>query len=130
MWSRRQFSVAIALSLLSVTGPQACRSANPYDVDQAQPDMAVLVVKNENLNDMDIYALSSGLPTRVGSITGLSTARFALSPSLYGASDFRLIATPLGGNGRASSGPLTVRSGSTIDFTIGSRLAQSTASVR
>jgi hypothetical protein len=79
---------------------------------------------------MDVYALSGGLPSRVGTVTGLSTARFALNPTLYSASDLRIIATPIGGNGRASSGPLAVRSGQTIDFTIGSRLALSFATVR
>jgi len=58
-----------------------------------------------------------------------STARFALNPTITNAADFRLVATPIGGNGRASSGPLLVGPGRTVKFTITPSLAQSHAEV-
>jgi hypothetical protein len=124
------FALLLSLALLGAPVAQGCRSGGAFDVNNPEPDVAYLVVKNDNVLDMDIYAVSSGLPTRIGTVTGLSTARFALQPTLYGATDFRIIATPIGGNGRASSGQLIVQRGQTIDFTIGSNLRQSFASVR
>ena len=107
----------------------ACRSANAYDVESPMPERVVLNVKNDYFLDADVYALSSGLPTRIGTVTGLSSAKFALSPTLWEAGDFRIIAAPIGGNGRASSGPLSLHAGSEVQFTIGSSLRQSHAEV-
>jgi len=42
----------------------------------------------------------------------------------------RIVATPMGGNGRASSGEVIVSPGQTIEFKIGSILRNSSVSVR
>ena len=123
--------VAIAIMLASPAAFTACRSSNAYDVENRKPEDAMLIVENQNFYDVDIYALSSGLPTRIGTVSGTSgTARFALNATIIGASDFRLVAAPIGGNGRASSGPLLVGPGRTIKFTITPSLAQSHAEVQ
>ena len=116
--------------LAALSGTSACRSAGPYDVNEAQPGNITLVVRNNNYNDVDVYAVSSGLATRVGTVTGNSSATFTLNPTLVGPTDFRVVATPIGGNGRASTGPLVVSQGQTIEFTVGPVLSQSTVSVR
>jgi len=122
--------VALVLSLAGPAVFTGCRSSNAYDIEKRQSDDVVLVVENQNFYDVDIYALSSGLPTRIGTVSGAnSTARFALSPTITNASDFRLVATPIGGNGRASSGPLLVSPGRTVKFTITPALSQSHAEV-
>jgi hypothetical protein len=89
-----------------------------------------LVVENQNFYDMDLYVVSEGLATRIGDVGGNSTARFTLDPSFFPSSELRIIATPVGGNGRASSGPLNVGPGQTIHFTIASFLRQSSATIR
>jgi len=122
--------VALALMLIGPAVFTACRSSNAYDIANSQTGDVVLVVENQNFYDVDIYALSSGLPTRIGTVSGAnSTARFALNPTITNAADFRLVATPIGGNGRASSGPLLVGPGRTVKFTITPSLAQSHAEV-
>lgn len=124
---------ALVLLVAALAGPMVvtgCRSSNAYDIDAAEPDHATLVVKNDNFLDVDVYAVSSGLATRVGSVSGLTTKQFALASTLYTASDFRIVATPIGGNGRASTGALMVHGGQTVEFTIGTRLASSHASIR
>ena len=120
----------IALIGMASVSATACRSSNAYDPDVPMDRRVLLSVKNDNFLDMDVYALSSGLATRIGTATGLSTARFAINPALWEAGDFRVIAAPIGGNGRASTGALSVHSGDQIDFTIGSNLRQSHAEVR
>jgi hypothetical protein len=122
-------ALSLSCVLLATFSETACRSSNAYDVGQ-QADGATLVVRNDNFADVDVYVVSAGLPTRVGTVTGNSTARFALSPSIIGPGDLRVIATPIGGNGRAYSGPLIVSPGQTIEFTIGPVLRQSNAIVR
>jgi hypothetical protein len=116
--------------LAALSGTGACRSASPYDVNEAQPGNITLVVRNNNFNDVDVYAVSSGLATRIGTVTGNSSATFTLNPTLVSPTDFRIVATPIGGNGRASTGPIIVSQGQTIEFTVGPVLSQSTVSVR
>jgi hypothetical protein len=124
-------SLTLAATLASTIGLSACRSGNPYDIANRQANDVMLIVENQNFADVDIYALSSGLPTRIGTVSGgNTTARFALSPTVTTAVDFRLVATPIGGNGRASSGPLAASPGRTIKFTIGPSLGTSHAEVQ
>jgi hypothetical protein len=120
---------ALALASCLVSAASACRSAGPYDVTQ-QANTATLVVQNQNFNDVDIYAVAGGLATRIGTVTGNSTARFGLSEPLYTAPDFRIVATPIGGNGRASTGPLVVSPGQTIEFTVAPVLRMSSVMLR
>jgi hypothetical protein len=125
---RRQLLFAALAAALS-TGAVSCRSANAYDVNQ-QGTGVVLVVQNQNFADVDVYAIGAGLPTRVGSVTGNSSQSFKLSESMYRFGDFRIVATPIGGNGRASTGTLSIAPGQTIYFTIAASMNQSTVSVR
>jgi hypothetical protein len=114
---------------LACAATAGCRSGSAYDVGRVA-DGVGLVVRNDNFYDVDVYAVADVLATRIGTVTGNSTQRFELSPSITGAGDLRVVATPIGGNGRASSGPLAVSRGQTIFFTVASQLRQSTATVR
>lgn len=89
-----------------------------------------LVVQNQNFYDMDIYVVSQGVATRVGDVNGNSTARFRLDPSFFPSNELRIVATPVGGNGRAFSGPLNVGPGQSIVFTVAPVLRQSSAVIR
>jgi hypothetical protein len=90
----------------------------------------LLAVQNQNFDDIDVCAVAGGLATRIGTVTGNSTARFGLSDVLYNMPDFRIVATPIGGNGRASTGPISVSSGQTIQFTIAPVARMSSVMVR
>jgi len=87
-------------------------------------------VKNDNFLDADVYVVANGMPRRVGMVIGLSTASFKLNPNQFVANDFRVVARTVGGGGTASSGPLSVRPGDTVAFTLGARLALSFAVIR
>jgi hypothetical protein len=116
----------IALPLAIATG---CRSGNPYEMG-TQNAPVTLVVNNQNFNDVDVYAVGDGLPTRVGTVTGNTQASFALNQSFIGATDFRVVATPIGGNGRASTGQINISPGQTVYFTVAPVLRQSSVSIR
>ena len=116
-----------ASSTLSVA--TACARPNEAAGDLAPATSVGLVVTNQNFSDMDVYAVSQGLATRIGTVTGNSKRQFTLHSSLA-AQDLRIVATPIGGNGRASSGNVAVTPGQTIEFTIGSVLRNSTVVIR
>ena len=124
MRSSRVAALSLSLTMLALS---ACRSGNPYAMESRETTGAVLIVEDQNYADMDVYAVSGGLATRVGTVSGLSTQSFFLNRSLIDVEPIRIVATPIGGNGRASSGNLTVGAGSTIRFTIGTSLSQSHA---
>jgi hypothetical protein len=114
-------------SLLSAGG--ACSRANQAAGEISPANMITVVVKNENFLDMDVYAVSQGLATRLGTVTGNGTRTF-LSDASMAAQDFRIVATPIGGNGRASTGALVVSPGQTVDFRIGSTMRNSSVFIR
>ena len=119
----------LASLLLSLT-TAACHRGSFTNAPEGAKGAVGVLVQNQNFSDMDLYVVSEGLATRIGDVTGNSSARFTLDPSFFPTSELRLIATPVGGNGRASSGPLNVTSGQTITFTIAPVLRQSSATIR
>ena len=122
-------SVAVASLLLSIV-TAGCHHGGFSNAPEGMQGAVGLVVQNQNFYDVDVYVVSEGLATRVGDVTGNSTGRFALDPSFFPSNELRIIATPVGGNGRASSGALNVAPGQVITFTIAPVLRQSSAIVR
>jgi hypothetical protein len=118
------FAVSAALGSVS-----AC-SRNNMAAGDVVPASAIGVhVQNDNFLDVDVYVVSEGLPTRLGTVSGNSSGNFVIDGSLA-SQDLRIVATPIGGNGRASSGTVVASPGQTIDFRIGSMLRNSTVSIR
>ena len=120
----------VAGSLLFFLAIAGCHRGSFTNAPVETQGAVGLVVQNQNFYDMDLYVVSEGLATRIGEVGGNSSAHFTLDPSFFPSSDFRIIATPVGGNGRASSGPLSVGPGQTINFTIAPVLRQSSATIR
>ena len=107
----------------------SCSRAYEEAGDVAPSSGLALHITNDNFLDMDVYAVSDGISTRVGTVTGTSARDFKLSGG-YANRDFRIIATPIGGAGRATTGSLNVVGGQVIDFRIGSVLSNSSVIVR
>lgn len=125
--------VIALLALAAASGVSGCARAgrgaalgNPISADSG----VTLVVRNDNFADVDVWVISYGLPTRLGVVMGSTSQSFALDATVARAPDLRFVATPIGGNGRANSGPVLVQPGQTIDFRIGMRLRLSTVTVR
>jgi hypothetical protein len=124
----------LLVGLIAATATLPVASACSRNTQEAGGEVAPataigLHVKNDNFLDMDVYAVSDGLATRLGTVTGNGSRNFVLDATLA-VQDFRIVATPIGGNGRASSGAVSVSPGQTIDFTIGSILRNSTVFIR
>jgi hypothetical protein len=92
-------------------------------------NMVGVHVQNNNFLDVNVYAVSGSLATRLGTVTGSTSRDFMINPSLT-TQDFRIIAEPIGSNGTASTGLIQVGPGQTIDFTVGSILTNSTVFIR
>src|SRR5689334_3545835 len=124
--------VLIGLFAAAATVPVASACSHTQEAGgEVAPATAIgLHVKNDNFLDMDVYAVSDGLATRLGTVTGNGSRNFVLDPSITSNQDFRIVATPIGGNGRASSGNILVGPGQTIDFTIGAILRNSNVFIR
>ncbi len=124
---RARAAIAAAMLSFAVIG---CRSSNTFQNNGPTPQGAVtLNVNNQNLNDMELWVVAQGLATRLGVVSGLSKDSFVLAPSFFPSTDLRIVATPIGGNGRAWSDPLSVAPGQTIDFQISPQARLSTATV-
>lgn len=130
LWKRLAVGV-LACATISAFGVGAAScSRNGEAAGEVVPTSAIgLRVRNNNFLDMDVYAVSAGLATRLGTVTGNSSRNFVMDGSL-GTPDLRIVATPIGGNGRATTGQLLVSPGQVIDFTIGSTLNNSTVIIR
>jgi hypothetical protein len=123
-------SLLVGLFALGTAMPAAACSHNqemPGDI--APTDRIFVHVKNQNFYDMDVYAVADGVATRIGTVSGIGERTFSVHSSLA-VQDFAIVASPIGGWGRASTGRLNVSPGQTIDFTIGTTLTNSTVFIR
>ncbi len=127
----RSKCLAMVLAAAVATMPlTACSHSNEAAGDVVPMEGLALHVANDNFLDMDVYAVSDGVATRVGTVTGNGARDFRIRGSLAINGDLRIVATPIGGAGRASTGSLSVAAGQTIDFRIGSTLANSSVFIR
>jgi hypothetical protein len=107
----------------------ACSHASESGGELAPSGAIGVSVRNDNFLDVDVYAVSDGLPSRLGTVTGNSRRIFAIDPS-FSSRDLAIVARPIGGSGLASTGKVLVSTGQTIEFTVGSSLNNSTVVVR
>jgi hypothetical protein len=125
------------LTVLLVIAPMAaglgaCGTSgrSPEAGGEVAPDNAVgLEVRNQNFLDVNVYSVVDGMSMRLGTVTGNGSGHFTLNPRI-GSQDFSLIAVPIGGFGRASTGNVAVGPGQTVVFTVGMVLEQSSVAVR
>src|SRR4051794_29087297 len=100
--------LVIAGIAAAATVPLGACSRQYEEAGEVAPDAAVnLHIANENFLDMDVYAVMDGVSTRVGTVTGNGSRDFSISGA-YANRDLRIIATPIGGSGRASTGSVNV----------------------
>lgn len=125
----KRFLIGLFAATATIPAASACSHTQEAGGEVAPASAIGLHVKNENFLDMDVYAVSDGLATRLGTVSGNGSRNFVLDGSMA-VQDFRIVATPIGGNGRASTGSVTVSPGQTIEFTIGSTLRNSTVFIR
>ena len=124
-----RLAIAFLAAFAAASAASSCAHTGQAAGDLAPATAIGLSVTNQNFLDMDVYAVSDGLATRLGTVNGNNSRIFTLNPSLA-VRDLRIVATPIGGNGQASTGEVIVSPGQTIEFRIGSTLRNSSVSIR
>ncbi len=122
-----------ALALLLAT--TACGGAPAPGANAPDPALAetlLIQVTNENLENFDIYLVTSGSPTRLGLVSSGRTERFAVPRSQFkGFGQVVLQAQPLVGSGRDfSTQPVVVNPGEWLDLRLSLQLERSRMVVR
>jgi hypothetical protein len=126
----RRVVVGLFAAMMTTMAATACSRTGEAAGEVVPANAVGLTVRNNNFLDMDVYTVVNGVATRIGTVTGSTTRSFVLDPSVALQSGIRIIATPIGGSGRASSGSLVVAPGQTIEFDIGTILTNSSAFIR
>ena len=89
-----------------------------------------LSVTNHNYLDVVIYVLHDGVQTRVGTVTGSSSAMFYLPGRLLGQGrEIRLLGDAIGNNAYATTDILVVQQGQYIEWTLETDLRRSSVGV-
>ncbi len=116
----RSLTLAVALGCIVASAGcvpwrhHAAQSANP----QSGPTM--LTVNNQGFLDMDIYVVQDGgQRIRLGTATGSSTTTMRIPNDLiFGPTQLRFRADPIGGTRSSFSTAITVLPGDTVQMTI------------
>jgi hypothetical protein len=115
---RKLLALAFAATL---AGTGAC-ARGATSSQSATPAVATLVnVRNNRFYDMDVFVVRSGAgtPTRLGTVSGNSSARFTLPAYLVGAgTTLRFYADPIGPSGVRMSEDLNVQPGDNVQLDI------------
>jgi hypothetical protein len=130
MRNARGLILILILGMLSVsTVPTGCSIfRRPANAPHVEP--IPLKVRNDNFSDMTVAVVIQGITRRLGTVSGNSVATFAITRSMYVTSDINIVATAIGGSGRASSGTISVSEGQEVEFHIAPVLRQSSVVVR
>ena len=127
----QRIAVTTLVALVSVTGCATRERTGSAAGEVGSATEAVsVVVENDNFSDVNVYAVRGAERVRLGTVTGNTSAKLTLSPSLYTGDGVSLVAIPIGGVGAASSGRLTLSPGDEVKFRIMPILNQSTVFVR
>lgn len=113
---------ALALALVLIAGPGACRrSAAHAAAEAANPaGPTTLRVVNQRFLDMTVYVLPQvGARLRLGTATGNSTTMLTIpSQLIFGTTQLRFVADPIGGPGASLSQSILVTPGDQVTLTI------------
>ena len=82
---------------------------------------ATLEVENNSTLDVRVFVLRAGMQTRLGTVTGLSTAQFELKPNMIDR-EIRLYASPVGASIRTVTDMLIVRPGQLVSWKLDDKL--------
>lgn len=121
------FALAAVAACASGRGGRNGAAAPRVYVDS---EVVQVQVQSNYVGPLDLYLVSDGVASRLGDVNGPSVQNFVIEPSQFDINDLRVVAVPIGGYGRASTGRLNVRRGNIVQFNIQQNLRQSTVFIR
>ena len=109
-------ALAVASGGLGALGACASTTRAP-----ASGPFAELVIQNDNSRIVTVYAVRGGTRMRLGTISGVSTATFALRRDMLESDGrLRVLVEPLGSTNRYFSDPIFVDEGETVELVVSS----------
>jgi hypothetical protein len=107
-------------ALLLAAGISACAHNPPPRPELGTPEANVLVtVKNQNVNDVDVFLLVNGIRQRLGTVVSQGSGNFEIPWDRIGpSSGLSLIVAPIGAPGAYRTGQLTVQPGAQIALAV------------
>jgi hypothetical protein len=122
-------ALAVAACATSTTSRTVREDAGEVALVDARAPLVVRV-SSRYAAPLAIYAVTNGVATRLGEVPGGRAEQFQLAATQIPAGGLTLLAVPVAGDARATSGVLRVVPGSVIDFAVGAALGDARATVR
>ena len=116
----RAYSLVVLLVCVGLAGA-ACAGVRSRAAKAGEEHTAALEVQNNTTLDVRIYLLRGGLPTRLGTVEGMSTTVFDLKRDALDR-DIRFRADPVGGWRRATTDPIAVKQGQRVSLKLDNML--------
>jgi hypothetical protein len=117
---------ALVASALLVGCAGQPRRAPTSEAAQAVDEVVLVHVENGFTKSVNVFAVWRGVTARLGTVGIGSPATFRLAARrLPPDGQIQIVATPVGGSGRAQSGQIIVQGGTVVQFTIGPTLVGS-----
>jgi hypothetical protein len=123
-------ALTFLLALASLAAPAGCsRNRAPAVYDPAAP--VVLVVRNNNVQDVDVFATGDGGRRRLGTVVAHSQQTYFLEPEfISGTRELQLLGEPIANRGSRIQARVGVQPGQEVRWTLESSLERSYVSVR
>jgi len=110
----RRTSIVAVCAILA-----ACASGSRAGSAVQEREATYVLVDNQAVLDMTVYALRGSQRIRLGTATGLSRTRFTLPRGIvFGATSLRFLADPIGSSRTPVSQEITVSEGEEIELRI------------
>ena len=120
-------SIIAALAGLAIDAA-ACSRHHP-SAAAPPPEPVVVIVTNSNYLDVDVFAVRGTSRSRVGSVTGLSSATFSLPAHYAPDGNLQLLVDPIGSNATYLTDKIAMGPGQHIELTVAAILRMSSYSV-
>ncbi len=121
---------ALAAAAACASGGRAGGGAAARPRVYVDSEVVQVQVQSNYVGPLDLYLVSEGVASRLGDVSGPTAQTFVVDPTQFDITDLRVVAVPVGGYGRASTGRLNVRRGSIVQFRIEQNLRQSQTFIR
>jgi len=95
----------------------------------APPEPVELTVNNSNYLDVDVFAVRGTSRSRIGSVTGLSTATFLVPAQNAADGNLQLLVDPIGSSATYLTDKIAVSAGQHVELTVTAVLRMSSYSV-
>jgi hypothetical protein len=122
---RESIIAGLAALMIDAAG---CATHHP-SAAAAPPEPVEVTVNNSNYLDVDVFAVRGSSRSRIGSVTGLSSATFLVPANRAADGNLQLLVDPIGSNATYLTDKISVSPGQHVELTVTAVLRMSSYSV-